>query len=128
MRKTIGALTLLALAACQMPVDGKDQFKVRAAQKSAEFAENYQAMARCFDERRTYRHHNGQILAGGYLDSVKIYSDLGVAEYQDQLQNNWWQLIEFKKISDNRTKVEAFAMDPDLLSKQWATVEGCATA
>lgn len=126
MKKPLVVLTTLLVAACAY-VDGRDNFKSKALTQSAELPGNYQALAYCFEDNKTFARPAG-LIPGPTSDKVRVYSDLGRAEYIDQVNNGWFQLIEFQKVDTDRTKVDAYAVSADNLTRMWKTIESCSKA
>ncbi len=119
------------IAGCGQLPDSREKLLSEGVSRTAEFALDYETLARCFDRERDI-----PIFLGASdersLEDIQIETDLAVARYEEGASTRtgqfWFVIIEFRGIEPNKTAVKAHAAGSYLLDKNWKTIEGCATA
>ncbi len=101
--------------------------------RTAEFAVDYETLARCFDrERQLPIFFGGGTPTEVPIDSLRIKTDLAMAQYEHGISTSrgrsYVAIIEFRGIEPNKTAVKAHAVDSYSLDRNWKAIEGCATA
>ena len=120
------------IAGCAILMSEEDLLS-EGLSRTAEFAVDYETLARCFDRERQLPF----LLGGGTptevpIDSLQIKTDLAMAQYEQGISTSRGQsyvaIIEFRGVEPNKTAVKAYAISSDWLDKHWKTIKGCATA
>ena len=122
----------LMIAGCAILMSEEDLLS-EGISRTAEFAVDYETLARCFDRERQLPHFLGAGTPTEVpIDSLQIKTDLAMARYEHGIstsrERSYVAIIEFRGIEPNKTAVKAYAISSDWLDINWKAIEGCATA
>ena len=130
------------IAGCAILMSEEDLLS-EGLSRTAEFAVDYETLARCFDRERQrpiflgWDGRSYPIIFEGTqtevpIDSLQIKTDLAMAQYETGISassgRSYIAIIEFRGIEPNKTAVKAYAISSGWLDKNWKAIEGCATA
>lgn len=103
----VSALLSGCTSMISVPRDSKDALRYASDVKEENviFNSNYQAIAKCWEEKSEKPRID--FSNATYLN---IYSDLGIAEITVKTSGGYFVFIEILKVSDDRTKVNAYGM------------------
>ncbi len=121
------------IAGCAILMSEEDLLS-EGLSRTAEFAVDYETLARCFDRERQLPHFLGAGTPTEVpIDSLQIKTDLAMAQFEQGIsassgRRSYIAIIEFRGIEPNKTAVKAYAISSDWLDINWKAIEGCATA
>lgn len=123
------ALTMsLVLASCTSGVEGLSNFREKAETKKTIFDVSYQKLFLCFQDNVKV----APVLFGQIDSDFNVYPALGLARYAHRTGSYFFHMIEFKKVTGDKTEVTAMhapqaapSVLKDFWEDKWGTVEKC---